>query len=59
MTSNKIIDNLLIIDKHCFQVLAKTMLQKQQTNPVSHKKAEVHNNTTEIDVPKVSWLVSN
>ena len=54
MTSNKTIDNLLIIDKHCFQVLAKTMLQKQRTNPVSHKEAEVHNNTTKIDVPKVT-----
>lgn len=36
------------------KVLAKTMLQKQRTNPVSHKEAEVHNNTTKIDVPKVT-----
>ena len=45
----------LIIDKHCFQALAKTMLEKQWTSqPIAHKEGETQKNTHGIDELKVT-----
>ena len=52
---SKLNNILLIIDKQCFQALAKTMLEKQRTSqPVIHKDGEAQKNNYVIDEPKVT-----